>query len=139
MTSCNGMYTGSEFARHESEQTSYPGASLREILLNRFYERRQMTAIIAGALSADTIKRVGHRKLECIAKLAWFSAIEFHMCLVGWLLDCVRFTIRAMDIVHGSQSSSRQVFQRVVRYRPLKGLSRMMGNYHVRFLGGEGP
>jgi hypothetical protein len=27
----------------------------------------------------------------------------------------------------------------VVRYRPLKGLSRMMGNYHVRFLGGEGP
>jgi len=23
----------------------------------------------------------------------------------------------------------------VVRYRPLKGLSRMMGNYHVRFLG----
>ncbi len=27
----------------------------------------------------------------------------------------------------------------VVKYRPLKGLSRMMGNYHVRFLGGEGP
>jgi len=27
---------------------------------------------------------------------------------------------------------------RVVKYRPLKGLSRMMGNYHVRFLGGEG-
>jgi hypothetical protein len=27
----------------------------------------------------------------------------------------------------------------VVRYRPLKGLSRMMGNYHLRFLGGEGP
>ena len=27
----------------------------------------------------------------------------------------------------------------VVRYRPLKGLSRMMGNYHVRLLGGEGP
>ncbi len=27
----------------------------------------------------------------------------------------------------------------VVRYRPLKGLIRMMGNYHVRFLGGEGP
>ena len=27
----------------------------------------------------------------------------------------------------------------VVSYRPLKGLSRMMGNYHVRLLGGEGP
>ncbi len=27
----------------------------------------------------------------------------------------------------------------VVKYRLLKGLSRMMGNYHVRFLGGKGP
>jgi hypothetical protein len=27
----------------------------------------------------------------------------------------------------------------VVKYRPLKGLSSMMGNYHVQFLGGEEP
>jgi len=30
------------------------------------------------------------------------------------------------------------VNRRVVQYRPLKGLSCMMGNYHVQFLGGEG-
>ena len=27
----------------------------------------------------------------------------------------------------------------VVQYRPLKGLSCVMGNYHAQFLGGEGP
>ena len=27
----------------------------------------------------------------------------------------------------------------VVKYQPLKGLSSMMGNYHVQFLGGEEP
>ena len=27
----------------------------------------------------------------------------------------------------------------VVKERPLKGLSCMMGNYHVQFLGGNGP
>ncbi len=27
-----GLHTGSRFARHESEQTSYPGASLQESL-----------------------------------------------------------------------------------------------------------
>lgn len=41
---CNGRHTGSNFARHESEQTSCPGASLREKLCNLFYEGRQMTA-----------------------------------------------------------------------------------------------
>jgi hypothetical protein len=27
----------------------------------------------------------------------------------------------------------------IVKYRPLKGLSCVMGNYHAQFLGGEGP
>ena len=31
------------------------------------------------------------------------------------------------------------VHGRVVKYQPLKGLSGMMGNYHVPFLGSEGP
>jgi hypothetical protein len=32
MASCNGKYTSSIFARHESELTSYSGASLQEKL-----------------------------------------------------------------------------------------------------------
>jgi hypothetical protein len=139
MTSCSRMYTGSEFAPHESEQTSYPGASLRKCLLNRCYERRQITAFFAGALSTGAIKPACNRKLEYFAKLVWFSVIGFHTCILRWLPNCVRFSIRTMDIVYGSQSFARQVFRRVAKYRPLKGLSCIMGNYHVRFLGGSGP
>jgi len=45
MALCNEVYTGSNFARHESELTSYPGNSMRDNLKNRFYEGKQMTAI----------------------------------------------------------------------------------------------
>ncbi len=136
MISCNRIYTGSRFARHESELTSYPGASLRKCLLNRCNERRQMTAFFAGALSVCTFNRVSYRKLEYFAKLVWFSVIELHTCSLLWFGSCIRFSIRTMDIVYSLQSFVRHVFRRVVKYRPLKGLSRMKGNYHVRFLGG---
>jgi len=36
MIFCNGKYTGSNFARRESEQTSYPGVSMRDILQCEF-------------------------------------------------------------------------------------------------------
>jgi len=54
MVFCNGEHTGSNFARHESEQTSYPGASMRENLYNQRNRGKQMMAFIASALLAAT-------------------------------------------------------------------------------------
>ena len=107
MAFCNGMHTGSRFARHESEQTSNPGASLRESLENRFDEERQMTVLATGA-----------------------SSTAYTMCI--WLLAAgvYRKGYLSIFIVLGSWVGFNQL---------LKGLSCMMGNYHVQFLGGKGP
>ena len=68
-----------------------------------------MTAIIAGASSTDTNNWKAVVASDYRMQVRIAKSIQLE--LDGW----------------------------VVRYRPLKGLSRMMGNYHVRFLGGEGP
>jgi hypothetical protein len=73
-----------------------------------------MTAIIAGASSTDANNwnQVNWKAVDaCVYRMQVRIAKSIQLELDGW----------------------------VVRYRPLKGLSRMMGNYHVRFLGGEGP
>ena len=66
MAFCNGVYTGSNFARHESELTSYPGNSMRDNLKNRFYEGKQMTAsklvrllALLMCLSTANVYRIG--------------------------------------------------------------------------------
>jgi hypothetical protein len=73
-----------------------------------------MTAIIAGASSTDANNwnQVNWKAVDA-------SEYRMQVCIA----KSIQLELDGWD----------------VRYRPLKGLSRMMGNYHVRFLGGEGP
>jgi len=59
----------------------------------------------------------------------------FALAYMGCGFLCRAMTYKEISVFFQVVSVNR----RVVKYRPLKGLSPVMGNYHAGFLGGEGP
>ena len=127
MVICSGWHTGSRFARHESEQTSSWC----------FGERKRIKLILEGkandGLTAGAPFTV-LREDDGQSPIIHYRAV----CLGIGVRQLVSLG-RAMAYQINQQCVEYQFGKRVVKYRPSKGLSRMMGNYHVRFLGGEGP
>ena len=108
MPFCNGADTGSEFARRESELTSYGGASLPKSTKNRLKQGKQW----------DVAASVGH------------------MCTLSFDFDRSLAAACESRKVRWTHLSSVRVGKQCLR--PLRCLSRMPGNLHVRFLEGWG-
>jgi hypothetical protein len=128
MVGCNGRHTGSRFARHESEQTSSWCFVARKAV-KLVSKRKANDGFTAGApLGMDPCLIHGKplivRYRKVYLGIGLILSDILGRTMVYWVIGCCVFD---------------QFGRRVVQYRPLKGLSGMMGNYHVPFLGGEGP
>ena len=111
MPSCNGADTGSEFARRESELTSYGGASLRKSMKNRLKQGKQWDAE-ASVDRMCTLSSAG-RSLTALGRVSQSS----------------------LDL---ENMPEKDPAGRVGVNRPLRRLSRVLGNSHARFLEGCG-
>ena len=105
--SCNGRHTGSEFARHESVQTSY-----------WCFGARKVVKLIKQGKANDGLVLVR----------------PWQLTTYGSTLDAAQWLSRFVDATIFTYYTGGSYLN-----RPSKGLSRMMGNYHVRFLWGNGP
>ena len=126
MVLCNAEHRGSSFARHESVQTSHWCFVARKVV-KLIKQRKANDGLTAGA---------------SLASLYWCKSLAGEYRKVcsgtvgrcGLILDAAQWLSRVINITIFTGFAGGSYLN-----RPLKGLSRMMGNYHVRFLWGDGP
>ena len=119
-------HTGSRFARHESVQTSHWCFVARKVV-KLIKQRKANDGLTAGASLASLFwckSLAGQYRKVCSCTVGTF----------GLILDAAQWLSRAINTTIFTGFAGGSYLN-----RPLKGLSRMMGNYHVRFLWGDGP